>query len=88
MTATTRRGLLGMFAAGAAAAILPSGILMPVRPRIWTPPALPPAGVERRFIGVDYGSGDCFAVTTWWEQRGDQLVFLERTITRDEAYLP
>lgn len=27
----TRRGLLGMFAAGAAAAVLPSGVIMPVR---------------------------------------------------------
>lgn len=34
MIPTTRRGLLGMFAAGAGAAILPSGILMPVRPII------------------------------------------------------
>jgi hypothetical protein len=28
---TTRRGLLGMFAAGVAAAVLPSGVAMPVR---------------------------------------------------------
>lgn len=31
MAEITRRGLLGMFAAGAAASVLPSGVIMPVR---------------------------------------------------------
>lgn len=39
----TRRGLLGMFAAGAAAAVLPSGVIMPVRKIL----------VPRRFDGLD-----------------------------------
>lgn len=38
-TQITRRGLLGMFAAGAAAAVLPSGIIMPVK-RIIVPSRL------------------------------------------------
>lgn len=42
-----RRGfLLGMLAAAAAPAIVRSGVLMPVKPVIWTPPAafVPPVG--------------------------------------------
>lgn len=33
----SRRGLLGMFAAGAAAAIVRPGLIMPIKPAIWKP---------------------------------------------------
>jgi hypothetical protein len=60
---TTRRGLLGMFAAGVAAAVLPSGVIMPVRrlalPALNASDILLPTG-----IGIDWGGGDS-VVETW-----------------------
>lgn len=56
----TRRGLLGMFAAGAAAAVLPSGIIMPVRKIVV--PAQPWVGVDRA-RGLDL-TGITFEVWT------------------------
>jgi len=43
----SRRGLLGMFAAGAAAAIINPGVLMPVKPKLVLAPPPMPTSVSR-----------------------------------------
>lgn len=49
-----RSFLAGMLAAAAAPAIARSGVLMPVKPPIWTPPAM----------GLDLGAGDASPLYT------------------------
>lgn len=66
---TTRRGLLGMFAAGAAAAILPSGVIMPVR-KVWAPD-------NYKMIVADFDAGvsDKIAIMEcWWQEKGGPVI--------------
>lgn len=66
----TRRGLLGMFAAGAAAAVLPSGMIMPVR-RIRVPSMVDWINEGNAFLqSADYVPG----VKGWRIYRDDILV--------------
>jgi hypothetical protein len=66
----TRRGLLGMFAAGAGAAIPPSGIAMPVR-KLWVPPlglsAIDASWLAKTMEAVQFSSGYT-AIQRGWAQ--------------------
>lgn len=72
MTQLTRRGLLGMFAAGVGAAVLPSGVIMPVK-KVWTPP-------------LDFGMWQDAAMTIPAVKSGDPVMVATRRLVVDGVY--